>query len=255
MSDNHPQKEDLAELETTDQRGAVWPAWVCLICYLVFLIGFWPLSMSRDFTDFSHFGPIEYMFSVLLILVVVLYPIEILFRPVGKLGRITLTILMQGLLVLCIPIALVIWIFSSTSAGTIALFSFIGLFATVIILQSALNNGGAVFRFWTATSCVALLTVGGWSIASGIIMVRQASHLAAGGPLLIVLRGQNYVKSYTEIRLTDPKWYQLRGANFSAYSDQGFEFRHLHFHSRLYTQHDRAKYNWSKKSMRFDLRE
>ena len=117
--------------------------------------------MSRDFTDFSHFGPIEYMFSVLLILVVVLYPIEILFRPVGKLGRITLTILMQGLLVLCIPIALVIWIFSSTSAGTIALFSFIGLFATVIILQSALNNGGAVFRFWTATSCVALLTVGG----------------------------------------------------------------------------------------------
>ena len=103
--------------------------------------------MSRDFTDFSHFGPIEYMFSVLLILVVVLYPIEILFRPVGKIGRITLTILMQGLLILCVPIALVILFLSLSNLGSIAMFSFIGLFAHVIILQSALNNGGAVFRF------------------------------------------------------------------------------------------------------------
>lgn len=255
MSDQYPQEEDLAKLETTDQRGAVWPAWVCLICYLVFLIGFWPLSLSRDLTNFSHFSPIEYMFSVLLILVVVLYPIKILFRPHGKIGRITFTILMQGLLIICVPVALLILILSLPKIGSIALFSFIGLFATVVILQAALNNGGAVFRFWTATSCAALLTLGGWSIASGIIMVRQAAHLSAGGPYVIVLRGQNFVESYIEIRLTDPKWYQLRGANFSASSDQGLEFRHLHFHSRLYTQHDRAKYNWSKKSMRFDLRD
>lgn len=69
-----------------------------------FLVGFWPLSLPRDLTDFSHFSPIEYMVSVLSILVVVVYPIKILFPPVGKTGEITFTILMQGLLILGVPV-------------------------------------------------------------------------------------------------------------------------------------------------------
>ena len=136
----------------------------------------------------------------------------------------------------------------SSRAGAIMMtMAFLGSVAIAVIFGKALRHGHAVMQPSVVLAVSILLMLGSWSIVSASVMQKQVEQLSGGHPYTITFRTPG-IES-----LQDVDWWRFRGAAFKGPTVEGVEHPNFYFHATLIAGVERNQYNWSKRSMRFDL--